>query len=403
MDIQKLQQLPPCPIYDMAGMERWLSAMAREGWLVTEQSIWGYFVFQKAAPQAVHFRLEVVVNPQSAWDGDPKTPREEALALHEEFGWFFVMRCGEFFLYQNTAPVPRELHTDPEVQALTLKMLNKRLRNNLLSSLLVIAFHILFGIFAYPFAITLVMGTAFLVLLAILTLWGLAGQLLTLLHIRQLRKALLRSAEPPRQKDWCKHAGLYRGSRILSFVLTVVFLVTLYGICIHRKLTKPLSEYTGTVPFVTLEELLPEDGSVTLDKIDNSTYQTWSSLLYPVVWDYLDGGTASHHDGTGTGGLLEVQYCQARSSWLALGAARDFTRFYTRQAKLYDSIGEFRPLPELGLDYAVGFYNQFGLIRVILAEGDTAICARFTMDDGEGITIEHWAQRMAQLLKAQAA
>lgn len=399
MKEQILRSFPPCPTYDITGMESWLDDMAKEGWQLTGQSMFGYFLFRKFPPQTVHYRLEVVVNPQSAWDGDPKTPRDEALALHEEFGWQFVMRFGEFFLYKSTDPIPRELHTDPEVQALTLKMLGKRLRNNLFSSFLIAAFHVLFGVFGCPFAIAMVMGTPFLLLLILLTLAWLAGRIRDMVRIRQTRRALLGGQPAAHRKDWKKAAHTHRFLRVASLVLTLCLFLYGFAVCIDRKIETPLSDVSGSLPFVTLEELLPSDGSITLDKIDNSTCEVWSDPLYPVIYDFLDGGLASHGDGTGTGGLLEVQYCEAASPWLAIGAAKDFARFYHRQTRLYKSSCEMRPLPELGLDYAVGFYNQFGLIRVVLAEGNTAVCARFSMDDEANFTIEHWTQLMAQRMQ----
>lgn len=400
MDKKTLRRFPPCPIYDTEGMERWLSDMAKDGWLLEDQNaLFGFFLFRKALPQTVHYRLEVVVNPQSFWDGDPKTPREEALALHEEFGWEFVLRHEEFYIYRSTQAVPRELHTDPEIQALTLKMLNRRLLKNLLSCILVAAFHVAFGVLAYPFAITMVMGTIFTIGLFLLTLSGLVKYISAIVCIYRQRQALLGGQMPNRRKDRRFGAKQYQVSRLIGQCLTVCFLLYLFVICAQRKNQDPLTEFTGTIPFITLEELASEGDAVRLEKIDNGYCQVWSDPLYPVICDFLAGGVASYDNGSSSGGLLEVQYCEAVSPWLAMGAAKDFTRFYSRGSSLNRSIGEVHPLPELSLDYAVGFYNQFGLIRVVLAEGNTAVCARFSMDDEGNFTIENWTKLMAEQLK----
>lgn len=401
MDKNKLRQFPPCSIYETGKIERWLEDMAKEGWLFEEIStFWGYYLFKRSAPQAVHYRLEVVVNPQSFWSGDPKTPQEEALALHEEYGWEFILRHGEFFLYKSTEATPLELHTDPEIQALTLKMLNKRILGSAFSSALIIAFNILFGAYGYPFGIVMVMGSVFLLGLLAVTGFGLWRLYEAIHHTYRHRKALLRGTSDPQMPDWRSGAKHHRFLQITSMVLTACFTVYLFAICIARRTEVPLTEFSGTVPFVTLEELDPENR---LDHIDNGTCSAWSDPLYPVIYDYLDGGAVNQGDELITGGLLEVQYCEAAAPWLALGAAKDFTRFYSWQVKIYRSNVEVRPLTGLGLDYAMGMYNQFGLIRVVLAEGDRAICARFSLDDKTGLyTIENWTELMTQKLLAES-
>lgn len=164
----------------------------------------------------------------------------------------------------------------------------------------------------------------------------------------------------------------------------------------------PLSEFTGEIPFVTLEELDPEGRHGTLDKINNATCKQWSDPLYPVVYDYLDGGSLEGNGERITGGLLEVQYFEALSPSLARGIAREFTRFYSHQTFGSRSV-EVRPLDGLGLDYAMGLYTErFGLMRVVLAEGNRAICARFSLEDETGpYTIENWTALMARNLRGE--
>lgn len=402
MEKKTLRSFPPCPVFDTEGMESWLSDMAKEGWLLTDQSLFfGYFIFQKFPPQTAHYRLEVKSRTPHFWEDTPNAPSEESQAICEEMGWWFVLRHREFDIYKSTDPAPRELHTDPEIQALTLKMLSKRLWKGLFHLLLLALFHVTFGVFAYPFSIIMVMGSVFYLTLTVLALSGLVNQISAIHRIHQLRKRLLSGKAWNRAKDWRTGARRYRVMQFMSLCLSFCIFLYIFAIYFDSKMEIPLSGSTGTVPFVTLEQLAPEGEHVTLDKIDNGSCEVWSAPLYPVIFDYLDGGTISMGDGTGTGGLLEVQYCEARSPWLAFGAAKDFARFYQNNIFWNLTEGEIRPLPELDLDYAVGFYNQFGLIRVVLAEGNTAVCARFSMDDGGHFTMEHWTEMMAERLKGE--
>lgn len=397
MKEKKLRKFPPCPVYETGKLENWFHAMSKEGWHLTGYSaFWGYFVFCAGSPNAVHYRMEVVVNPQKGWDSDPQLPREEALALHEEFGWHFVLRCGEFYIYKSTEILPRELHTDPEIQALTLKMLNRRFLKSLLSGILVAAFHICFGIFRYPFSIILLMGSFFVLLLMLVTVTELWKILHAMAYTHRQRKALLGKTVSQPKTDWRTGAKKYQTVQWCAQILTIVFFIFLFSTAFHRKAELPLEAFTDTPPFVTLEALGTEEELKKLDKINNGRYQIWHNALYPVAYEWLDGGVLPKEDGSSSGGILEIQYCKARTPWLALGAAKDFTRFYDHQPFWGKNV-EAHPLDGLGLDYAMGFYNQFGLIRVVLAEGNQAVCAQFSMDEGS-FTMEHWAELMAEKL-----
>lgn len=399
MKEKKLRKYPPCPVYEGEKLEAWFQDMAQEGWLVTGYSVfWGYFVFSQNQPQSLHYRMEVVVNPQKGWDSDPQRPQEEALALHEALGWQFVLRCGEFYIYKSSEALPRELHTDPEIQALTLKMLNRRFFKNLLSCLLVAAFHIFFGVLGYPFSLALLMGSFFVILLMLVTAAAVWKLLRAMVHICRQRNTLLRGLQKPENAGWRSGARGYQATQLCSQILIILFFISLFTTAFNRKAEFPLEEFAGTLPFVTLEDLGTAEELERLEKINNGTYKSWRTALYPAVYEWLDGGVLSTKDGNGSGGILELQYCEARTPWLALGAAKDFTRFYRRQPLLWGSVLELRPLDGLGLDYAMGFYNQFGLIRVVLAEGNQAVCARFSMDEGS-FTMENWAAQMARMLR----
>lgn len=400
-----LRQFPPCPIYDTKKMENWLEDLALKGWQLKDIStFFGYFSFQKAAPQRVHYRLEVVVKPQRLWDGDPKTPREEALALHEEFGWEFLLRHGEFFLYKSTELQPRELHTDPEVQALTLKMLNRRLLGNICSSVLLAGFQIAFGIWGYPFNVFIVLGSLFVLAFLTVSLFEF-WKLMHAIHlILRQRNALLGKVIPNADTNWSTGARRYRVLQMTGTILSCFILIYFLGLYIDRKTETPLVDFTGGIPFITIDDLDPNGQAGSLQKIDNGTCSQWSDPLFPVIIDYLDGGSVAKGSQRITGGLLEVQYCEAISPWIARSTAREFARFYDRQTFGSRSV-EAHPLPQLDLDYAAGLYHEtFGLLCVVLSEENRTVCARFTMDDESGpYTIENWAALMAENLLAKNA
>ena len=52
-------RLPPCPPYDVEGMESWLSDMAAKGWrLEPDDFFFGLASFSRTEPGPVRYRLE---------------------------------------------------------------------------------------------------------------------------------------------------------------------------------------------------------------------------------------------------------------------------------------------------------------------------------------------------------
>ena len=93
-------RLPPCPWYEVESVQAWLEDMAGRG-LVLEKD--GFFLglasFRKTVPQKRKYRLEAVGKKQRAlmeeWDG----PGELELELAEDFGWEYVARRDQFYIY----------------------------------------------------------------------------------------------------------------------------------------------------------------------------------------------------------------------------------------------------------------------------------------------------------------
>ena len=119
-------RLPPCPDYDVEGTECWLTDLAREGLLLKKDGLFaGVAVFERAVPQRVQYRLEAAQKDTSLL-GDGYEPDPEQVELCAQYGWEYVARRGEFYIYRSHDPAARELNTDPAVQALALKAVKSR-------------------------------------------------------------------------------------------------------------------------------------------------------------------------------------------------------------------------------------------------------------------------------------
>lgn len=152
-------RLPPCPDYDMAGVESWLTDMAREGLILeADTPFFGFYGFYKAAPQTLRYRMEPALKVQGVWDWAPGEPKEDAQHLYGDMGWDYVTRYGDFHIYRCADPHAPELHTDEDIQAEALNVLKKRYRSNLIVDLVFLALYLRFGVLSYPAGCIIAMG-----------------------------------------------------------------------------------------------------------------------------------------------------------------------------------------------------------------------------------------------------
>ena len=212
-----------------------------------------------------------------------------------------------------------------------------------------------------------------------------------LVRIRKLQKALRCGQSMAHRRDWREGARFHKFLSALTWPMLLLLLLCWFSNGI-RDLgfgEIPLSEYSGQPPFVTLDELV---SGMEIDHISNSCARSWSDPLLPVCVSWLDGASVTWPDGEWTAGLQIVQYCEARTPWLAELVARGYL---TANRHRHDAAPE--ELPQLGVDYAAGYFGEYGLNRAVLVEGNTVVCIEFQMDSRE-FTLERWLELMARRL-----
>ena len=115
-------RLPPCPAYDVEGMERWLSGLAQEGLFLARDGFFcGLATFERGEPRFAKYRLEAAQKSTSMWAEDGGEPDPEQVELSQRYAWEYIAKRGDFYIYRSFEPGARELNTDPEVQALALE------------------------------------------------------------------------------------------------------------------------------------------------------------------------------------------------------------------------------------------------------------------------------------------
>ena len=136
--VSRCHRLCPCSAKDIEGIQSWLEDMAQEGLLLERDSVFcGLWSFEKTAPRKALYRLEVI---RGKFMEDTDAPREEIVETAGAMGWEYVTRYGTFYIYRSFDPAARPLHTDPALQAMTVKFLRRRCWSDLIWNLLYVIF-----------------------------------------------------------------------------------------------------------------------------------------------------------------------------------------------------------------------------------------------------------------------
>ena len=400
MEPKYRHRYPPCPDYDVGCMEAWLEHMAQKGLHLDGAS--GFFLglatFTEGQPANVKYRLEAIPKSKSFFD-DNSAPDDAAVEMAEEMGWEYVCRLREFDIYRSDDPLSPELNTDPQLQAQSLKAVEKRMRGEVS--------YTLFWWILYPLLRSFGPVYTAVHVGSLLTLWGwglLVGQLLLALYrvwfLARMRKGLLRGETPRRPKNLRKTGIRYRIGHSLHIVaavaLVLIVLVRGFSGTLDRGETRqPLTDFPGDAPFPTIMDLTPEEADYEAQYFgfndDENTFALWDALpvRHAIIWE--ENAKLTFANGEHFTGGLCVEYYEAKNQWLADRLAKTLFR---RDAASWNV--EEIDLPELGLDYARGTDRAFN--TVILRQGNTVLRAYFYNSALRVIDWNHWLTLTAQSL-----
>ena len=391
-------RLTPCPAYDVEGMESWLSDLAEEGLFLTSDGFFcGFGFFEKNTPRKVKYRLQAS-ETEGGFFSDNDEPEEEEQEFTKAFGWEYVARRGEFYIYCSENEEARELNTDPEVQALSLKMVQKRRNSAILNC-------ILWGML-YPLGKShgaiilpmLYMKNWFYAFSVALVLWFFASSVREAIYYAKLRKKLKNGEQPDREKNWKKRAWMYPLKIALRVVTILTWIFIMLGNLGRTVLFEdeiPLQEYEGTLPFATLEEFFPEtEYSLERSSFSNTVIE-WSDWVAPVNVLWEENGVFLEDENRTRTGFLNIDYHELRWEWMAKLLAADYYR------KNQGDDFEFLYEPELGIDYAVVYKDDI-FTKVILREVTKVLHGYFYEYHNEQeqyLTVEEWAKTLAESIK----
>ena len=404
-EIRYTHRLAPCPAYDVAGTQAWLSEMAGRGLhLAPDGFALGIVSFERGEPRKVTYRLEAVPRQKMFDDGD--RPDEEAVELAAEYGWEYVAKRGEFFIYRSEDHNARELHTDPLVQALAMKAVRSRQRWALLDLLFWLLLYPLLrnGALLYrtPLLASLTFGTWLTLFCLVMIAWYCIRAVHRALSLERLYRRLARGGQIPTAAAHSARALRHRIVTVTRTALTVLWIVLVAVRTLNLMAETDeiaLDEHLsagGEIPFATVAELAETQGEVTLFRHTmnsfGNTVRVWRDPLAQVNIDYCEITEMTMADGhTVTAGLY-VEYHEAATEAIAEALAREHVRFDRRD-------DDFRlleiTLPEA--DDAVAYLDALHMPTVVLRQGKRVIRASLhNYSESTAIPVESWAGVLAE-------
>lgn len=382
-------RIPPCPAWDIPATEGWLEDMAAKGLHLEKDGFFGLFTtFVEGTPKHERFRLEPT-DTKGGLFSEEYDPEDEAVQMLRQMGWVYRARRGQFFVYSSDDPNAPELHTDPQVQAVTMEALTKFLWKYLRHTLILAAFYLLFYFGNSLVTLTIGLGTWRLGLLAGLLLWDLGRRITELMTLHHYRRQLQDGQPLPHRSHRRKEVYL-----ISTAVRKVLWLVAFFALAGHLSsvMTEEnyisLDEHSEPLPFATLQELYPGAEVARVDVILENEVYGWSDPLAPENYDFSEYAEVTM-DGKTKDCYLTVQYHRTRWEWVARALAKEFVSqaagnpFYQLGVRFFGRESIFVTELELpDADYCAYYHKNLPEPYLILQKDNVVLMVRLAFFSG---------------------
>ena len=358
----------PVSHFDIEGLQNWLSDMALDGYILEKDGMKGsYAVFQKCEPKDMRYRFVVVGNGVRSVASEERPVWEERI-YYKELGWDYIATQNGLHIYCTSNPDVREMHTEPEVQAMTFERLRRRYIGLLIYRIILILLPIL--VFSINMVSTMLRMRSWVVILWLVGIvWIVFDAISESLVLRRIQKKLQAGIELERSHNWRKNGRKYAVKEIVTVIAATVLLA---GVVLYHVSYKPdrnrlsLSEFEGETPFATVADFAPND-EYFRDNFSSNEFKRWNDLIAPVciIWD--EGATFYFEDGGEYGCHIMVQYYEMRADWLARALVREYKISDLRRY-------EFIDVEVPGADYAFIYYDY--VLNIVIRDGNRVVHAR---------------------------
>lgn len=395
-------RLPPVRPYDLPGMEGWLEDLSRQGLHLSSDGFFlGFAVLQKGEGKQYRYRLEARKARGLFSDSEEADPAQVALA--EDFGWEYVCRHSYFDIYRTDDPSAPELNTDPSLQALTLKRVEKELRSSLIWAILYWPLLYVARQGFFPLLSAIAAGSWFMLWLLVLVIGAILVPTAHMIRLSRFRKQLLSGETPPRNEDWKRRRTGYFARKLLWFALTFGFLLCFLirwgtGTLTHEE-KLPLSQLEN-IPIVTLADCFPEGSYVRAEEDANpgsfshNYFTRWNSFLAPDALKLCEEGLVTLPDSSRFTIVLYLDYYQVQSHWEAQALARELMRYDKKNTG--KNHWEALEPPEADADLVLAYNSYFP--TVVLQKGKQVVKAQFYAISSTGNDADFSLETLAQTL-----
>ncbi|MFA9465170.1 MAG: DUF2812 domain-containing protein [Velocimicrobium sp.] len=390
-------RLPPCPPYDVEGIESWLASMAEKGWVLSQEGFFaGVAIFEKCKPHSIRYRMEAARKSTSMWADDDGAPSEEEVELNETYGWQYVTIYDKFYIYCTDRSDARELHTDSKVQALTLDIVCKKERSNFIGTILWILIYPIIWMRGNLVLCAIDIGTWFLLWGIVLALWTLGRSIVRFFYFKDLRRRLSSGQSLNHLKKYKKYGGFYHLRGIAFHVLIVAwFAFLMYGWSedMEKVNVQTYADYTGEIPFPTIADLAPEGTCILQDLLYTNTIEVKKDWLAPSVITLHENARITRTDKTALEGGLIVNYYETASPWIAKEIAREYL-IEDKKDQAFEALS----LIDTDIDFAVAYRTIFP--TVILQNGNKVMRVIFYQtSESYEMPMQEWVQIFSDSFK----
>lgn len=387
-----IRRFPPCSYMDIERLESWLTDMAAQGWHLKEIGIWKIvFIFEEGEPKNVRYRLEP---RKGAWDGE--MPEEAAQELFRDLGWEAITGFYRFHIFRSLSADVPELNTDIAVQTITVKRL---LRSTIIGGILaLVCIPICLWFLLEEWYRSLVtFGWIPVNIAVIAVLYAGVQMVIEIQQVSAITRKLKRNIPLDHNKPWKKGAFFHR---LGAICLIILYLMPLFAYLARSSdillndYGKPLSDYQGDPPFVTIGDLCPEGeyAQKTESFGGYNIFTEYSTGAAPKSMEWKEYAEVTTPEGETYSGGIIINYHETSAKWIARGLAKEYLRLALQEKHNHEI-----EVPQLDVDFAGGYL--LGPIQtIILQKGNVVVTASVHVEkDGENVMRE-WAEKMVAML-----
>lgn len=248
---------PPVDALDIKEIEVWLEEMAGRGLFLKEAGPYAW-LFAEEEPKTVRYRIEPAAGKKGKLDADRQ-------ADYEAMGWHYVAKYNTYYhIFMADHPETEELHTDRIVESFSLKMLEKKIRKDLVFLAVLWAFIAVDSFFSsthflrYPVLSFIELRPAVILYRLFMAAWFFKT-LFLVLKVHKLRKMLAEGIPVKVKKVSGKRIRKKRIGHTLERIGIGFLIAGLVLSFFPERMGEPLEQAMKAGRFLTLE-LLEERG-----------------------------------------------------------------------------------------------------------------------------------------------